>query len=168
MLSKKDIKKLIRSVLRQQRGLRDHQIIHPTRDWMVGFIGGLILLIVGAAWSFTTYKEVGERDVESVDVGEVKQTVYREDMVNAALEQFRERKEQYEALINQPEVIVPEEVIEDEEESDEPIEEVEVEEPEEPVEEIVEEESEVIEEETPEEEQPSGPPTDAPDVESGV
>lgn len=166
MTSKKEIKKLIKHVLRHQRGLRDHQIIHPRRDWMVGFIAGLLLLVIGAVWSFITYREIAERDVENVDIEEVQQTVYREDMVNSALEQFRDRKESYQVLLNRTNEITPEEIV-DVEDNVVPVEEV-VEDNVQTEEEVVN-EPEVIEEGVaPEDEQPIGPPTDAPDVESGV
>ena len=36
MISKRDITKFAKRIIRNQRGLRDHQMIHPRREWAVG------------------------------------------------------------------------------------------------------------------------------------
>lgn len=99
MISKKDITKIAKRIIRRQRGLRDHQMIHPRREWSVGLVSGFVLLLGGAVWSFLTYGEVSERDVQNVGAVEVQQTVYREEMVEAALEQFRQKKSDYQELL---------------------------------------------------------------------
>lgn len=161
MLSKKEIKKLVKRILRRQQGLHDHQMIHPRREWLTGFITGLLLLIAGGAWSSITYQEVGERDVENINVEEVKQTIYRGDIVDSALDEFRDRNEKYRALLNESNTETLEiEPAEDVEEITEPEEVIE-----EPVPEEVLVEDPVVEVE---DEQQTGPPTDAPNVELEV
>ena len=140
MISKRDIAKIAKRVLKRQSGVRDHQIIHPRREWAVGLLGGLILLIVGATWSFFTYRDVSGREVENTDTVEVEQTIYRDELVNAALEKLRERQASYQALLDernsyrppievveeQPEAVIEEEVetvTEEESVIEEPIEE---------------------------------------------
>jgi hypothetical protein len=74
-------------------------MIHPQREWVLGLVFGLLTLVGGAGWSFLTYGEVSERDVQNVDTVEVQQTVYRGEMVEAALEQFRQKNSEYQALL---------------------------------------------------------------------
>ena len=100
MISKRDIAKIAKHVLKRHRGVRDHQIIHPMREWTVGLFGGMILLILGATWSVLTYREVSNRGVENAGTVEVEQTIYRDDLVNAALEKLRERQADYQALLD--------------------------------------------------------------------
>jgi hypothetical protein len=66
---------------------------------MTGLLTGTVLLVGGAVWSFLTYGEVSERDIQNVGAVEVQQTVYRGEMVEAALEQFRQKKSDYQALL---------------------------------------------------------------------
>jgi hypothetical protein len=117
MLSKQDIKKLIKRIVRQQQGLRDHQIIHPRRDWAIGLLLGSLLLLIGSAWSIMTYREVTDEDIVSVDPGEEQPTPYREEVVNQALERFRARAVEYETAFDRAEVTAdtrqPDEVVEE-------------------------------------------------------
>ena len=87
--------------------MRDHQIIHPQRDWTLGLLGGLILLIAGGAWSVVTYQEVTERDVENTQTEEIKQTIYRDDIVNTALRDLEERHQRYLNMIEEYQVDEP-------------------------------------------------------------
>ncbi len=143
MISKRDISKIAKKILKRQKGVRDHQIIHPQREWTLGLLGGLILLIAGGAWSVVTYQEVTERDVENTQTEEIKQTIYRDDIVNTALRDLEERHQRYLNMIEEYQVDEPvyfEEEIEDseeveivEEEVEPPDEELDIEEPPEPV-----------------------------------
>lgn len=108
---------MAKRVLRRQRGLRDHQLIHPSRDWMIGFLFGVLLFVAGAVWSFLTFEEIANRDVDSVITEEVQQTVYQEETIDTALQLFRERRASYETLLGSAQITVPEEVVIAEEES---------------------------------------------------
>lgn len=107
MISKRDITKFTKRIIRNQRGLQDHQMIHPRREWGVGLVVGMLAFTGGAVWSYITYNEVRERDIESVNPAEVQQNVYQEGLVNAALSEFRQRKISYETLLNASTFIAP-------------------------------------------------------------
>ncbi len=121
MISKRDITKIAKRVLKRQSGLRDHQIIHPTREWFTGLLAGAILLAGGATWSVWTYENVSDKGVEDAEAQEAEQIIYRDDMVNTALETLRERQEIYQGIIDTKkaqQVTVIEEVEEDSDEGE--------------------------------------------------
>lgn len=107
MISKKDIAKIAKQILKRQRGLRDHQIIHPAREWFVGLGLSLLILIGGATWSAFTYIEVSKRTVETTETEVVTANVYRADIVNAALSKFRERTDNFNQLLQNRTQVIP-------------------------------------------------------------
>jgi len=102
MFSKKDIAKIARKVLKRQRGLRDHQMIHPAREWLFGLLVAVGFLAAGTTWSFITFQDLSERNVENVDEVKIKQSGYQPEAIDGALELFKERIERYEALTTSP------------------------------------------------------------------
>lgn len=164
MINKKDISKIAKRIIRRQKGLRDHQIIHPRREWAIGLLVACLLLIGGASWSFVTYNEVSERDVQSVNTTKVEQNVYQEGLVEAALEEFRSRREGYDVLLDDTENTQPEII----EKVETPDTETQLE-PEEPVESTDTDNSETESGEVGEiEESPTGPPEEPPSAELDV
>ena len=115
MISKKDIAKIAKRVFKHQRGVHDHQIIHPERDWFIGLSGGLLLLVLGSAWSVLTYRDVSDSGVENSGVSEVQQISYREDMITTALEKTNERQDNYQTLLDERKATQPlvEEVVDE-------------------------------------------------------
>lgn len=107
MKIKNNITKIAKHILKRQRGLRDHQIIHPAREWFIGLCTSLLILVGGAVWSTFTYLEVSERTVESASTEAVAGNVYRGDIVAAALEKFRERTDNFDQLLENRVQIVP-------------------------------------------------------------
>lgn len=107
MISKRDITKIAKQILKRQKGLRDHQIIHPVREWFTGLAFGLLVVVVGGIWSFVTYNEISDRDVDSSGAGEITQNVYRGEMVDTALDLFRDRKNAFAELSGTASVYLP-------------------------------------------------------------
>jgi len=99
MIHKADINRLAKKVLRYRKGVRDHQIIHPVRDWFIGVGACLCLIIAVGYWSVTTYFSVSTRSVEVVSSPTTEVAVYRADLVQAALAKFGERSATYEELL---------------------------------------------------------------------
>jgi len=172
MISKNDITKLARRIIRRQKGLHDHQMIHPKREWLVGLFFGLVLLVSGGAWSIITYDEVKNLNIESVNITEIEQTIYRGDMVEAALKEFRDRKESYQLFLDETDVVIEVSAVEEElaeGEGEEAEENIEAETPASPIETIEGEEEPSTPEQTVEDlSQSSSPPETSPEIESGV
>jgi hypothetical protein len=103
-----DIKKMVKKILRRQKGLRDHQMIHPRREWMIGFLAGVAVLLAGGTWSYLTYQEIAARDIDTVTVSEVQQTGYRGELINSALSNFESRVTDYRALLESANAMLPE------------------------------------------------------------
>jgi len=120
MINKKEILKIAKGILRKQKGIRDHQIIHPAREWWIGVLLSLVVFSGIATWSIATYSEYSNTSVVASTQATETGVVYRESLIEAALEQFSERQDNYEQLLlnrvrNIP--VVVEEVIEFEIES---------------------------------------------------
>ena len=91
MIEKNEFKKIIRNALHIKGGsLKNHQIMHPAREWFVGLLAGLIMLGLGAFWSVDTYFQYKEFSHDK-DNGSVSEPVYKESAVKAAQADFIER-----------------------------------------------------------------------------
>lgn len=108
MMSKRDITKIVRRILRQQRGIHEHQLIHPRREWAIGLLVGFLCLAGGGIWSYLTFQDVSKRDVTSINAVTIEQNVYQENVVNTALGTFEKRKEKYQAMLQVAQSIEPE------------------------------------------------------------
>jgi uncharacterized membrane protein YjgN (DUF898 family) len=91
MLSKDDIKKVAEQLWKRQPTLQDKQIMHPARDWHIGLIVGVVVILGTISWSTMTYLEnrnqAGHVSVEEKDNG----AVYRASAVEEALTIFEKR-----------------------------------------------------------------------------
>lgn len=113
MISKKDITRIIKKIARKKRGLRDHQIIHPQREWFLGLFFTLLIVAGMATWSCLTYFNVTNRSIETDAEVLTNQTVYRTEIVDAALAEFRQRAENYDQLLeNRIEIPIQNEIAE--------------------------------------------------------
>ena len=58
MISKKDITKMVKNVVRRDRGVPDRRLMHPRREWSVGLLLWITVVLAGgfyAAVTFNTY-----------------------------------------------------------------------------------------------------------------
>lgn len=100
MINKQEIKNIAKRILKFRRGVRDHQIIHPSRDWFIGLAFAVLLFGISAAWSAQVYISHKNTSVSEV-TGEIEEVVvYREAMVAAALQYFGDKQEFYTNLLN--------------------------------------------------------------------
>lgn len=118
MINKRDITEAAKKMLRKHHGLRDPQIIHPRRDWLLG-VGLALVIFTGVTWwsvaSYLNYSHISVVDsIEAADTS----VVYRAAQVQAALELYESRTQNYYGLLQNRVVQtppVPQEI--DEEES---------------------------------------------------
>lgn len=99
MIHKPDFHAIAKKIMRHQRGVREHQIIHPVREWLIGIAAFVLLAATAAYWAFVMYVEINSRSVElsAAPVAEI--VVYRPELVNAALARFGEREATYRELL---------------------------------------------------------------------
>lgn len=99
MKNKQKIKEIAKKILKSQKGIRSPQIMHPTREWLVGLLIAIIIFGSSAIWSVFMYREY--KNVSITDGGANTETiVYRESLVNAALQEFSERQKKHNDLLN--------------------------------------------------------------------
>jgi hypothetical protein len=110
MKYKSYITRLKNKVFKKKPIVRDPQLMHPDREWAIGLAIAVIIFSVCGLWSIHTYLKNRAATALPVDDTEG-QTVYRESVVKDALETVNRRKQNFDALTNQP--IVVEEVVEE-------------------------------------------------------
>ncbi len=99
MMNKNEFTKMAKRILRSSEGLHSPQLMHPSRDWIIGLLVAIVFFAAAAVWSSMTYLEYQEIAISNEDVTEVDIVVYRESLVEASLKEFDERARTYEFLL---------------------------------------------------------------------
>ena len=99
MIHKADINRIAKKVLRHRKGVRDHHLIHPAREWFIGILASICIVVGAGYWSVVTYTSINNRSVEAVVTPSTEVVVYRTELVTAALEKFGERAATFEELL---------------------------------------------------------------------
>ncbi len=116
MINRNEITSIAKKMMRQHRGLRDHQIIHPVRDWTIGVIISILMLAIVTWWSAMSYLAHSSTKIDNASDIVSTNTVYREAQVNEALKVFEKKREDYDFLLSGAKpIVVPEEDQETEE-----------------------------------------------------
>lgn len=108
MMNKPEFTKIAKNIINSQKQLKNPQIVHPSREWLIGIFVALVIFGASAAWSLQTYKQYQNTSVDENKQSEV-DVVYRESLVEAALEKFLTRSQKHAIYIegSLPEAIVP-------------------------------------------------------------
>ncbi len=99
MMNKSNFKEITKKIARSDRGVSNHRIMHPTREWGIGLLVGVIVFAATAGWgtlSFLSYRATAE-SYDEPSAEEV--VVYRDNLVKAALEIHEEREEEHQQLL---------------------------------------------------------------------
>jgi len=91
-----DIGQITKTITRKQRGLEDPVLIHPARDWAIGMVGTLVLILGAVLFSVIEYRAY--TDVSLSD--EVVQTMvpYRAAQVEQAITKYQARAAAHAAI----------------------------------------------------------------------
>jgi len=119
MMNKEEFTKIAKGIIKSSKGLQSPKIIHPNREWFTGLLITLLIFAASGVWSAQMYLQYRDtsvtENVEASDEG----VVYREAMVNSALEDLAERQNNYDDLVSYfvtnssvEEIIVKEEEVE--------------------------------------------------------
>lgn len=108
-----DIQALAKKLFHHKQGVQRPKLMHPKRDWLIGVLIGLSVIVMMIGWSAYTYLE--KRDAIGMDEPAVQVDVplYQADAVADALEIFAKRAETFNQL-NQsttPVIVLPEEPV---------------------------------------------------------
>lgn len=106
MIEKKDILAMVRHVTRHSRGVRDPQIVHPMREWIIGVGFVLVGVMVGGLYSFVVYNRTLSDQAEQPIVP-VAMVPYQAMIVERALDVYGDRRAQYDAILGTTPVPVP-------------------------------------------------------------
>ena len=104
MMNKKQFTAIVKNILHPTTRLSSPQLIHPHREWLTGLLVTVMIFVASAAWSTQMYFKHQDTNVTVVYEADV--VVYREALVNSALESFSVREEKYDSLISSNSVIV--------------------------------------------------------------
>ena len=85
MIHKKEITQFAKRVLRSQKGLRNHQLMHPRREWLTGIVIAVIIFSGSITWSSMKYFEYQNIEEQSDEPLDALVVVYRETLVAEAL-----------------------------------------------------------------------------------
>jgi len=99
-MNKKEIAKIAKKILRQQQGLSDYQIMHPTREWWLGISIGVVIFIATTVWSASVY--IKNRNAPTIEssASEQEVIVYRKSWVDTALQELKNRELALGRLLN--------------------------------------------------------------------
>lgn len=91
-MNREEFTTIAKRIVGFQKGLKNHKIIHPTRDWFIGLFMALMIFFVSAAWSATTHQKYQNTTISTGITSEEDVVVYREALVKAALEELSKRQ----------------------------------------------------------------------------
>lgn len=98
MIDKNLIKKIMKSITRRESGLRDHQIMHPAREWFLSLaiasliLGVAVFLCTKLYWFYSSLGPSSDADTDTPIV------IYRAEEIETALTEFADRKKAYETI----------------------------------------------------------------------
>ena len=107
------IQDLAKKLFRHNQGLQSAQLMHPKRDWLLGVLVGLLIIILMIGWSAYTYLEKRDAIGLNNSSAQAEIPVYRSDTVEDALALFEQRKEAFVQLSQSDTPAVPIEPVDD-------------------------------------------------------
>ncbi len=100
MIHSKQIKEIANNIFHQKRKMQDRHLIHPVRDWVFGLLVALLIFALSAVWAMSLYQAHSNISVGSTADDSPGVVVYRESLVDAALEKLDAREQEYTSLLN--------------------------------------------------------------------
>lgn len=91
MIDTKSIQKIVRTALRRSRGLEDHHLMHPAREWFSGLAVALVLVISGAAWCAYLYWDYNTIEANTTESTDAPVSIYQKAAVDSALRELEAR-----------------------------------------------------------------------------
>lgn len=97
MIESKDIKAMVTHVLQRQRGVPDRESINPAREWILGVVATVILVMIGGLISYGFYLNTISLEVDTNHVPAVA-IPYNASLVEATVIEFRARTTAYDRI----------------------------------------------------------------------
>ena len=97
MITKNDIIKMARHVLRRSQGRPDNRIIHPLRDWLIGLSIAVLMLVTLSIYAGSLFFTEKNNDIDAYSV-DIETVTYEYERVNNVLETYRARETTFDKL----------------------------------------------------------------------
>lgn len=95
-----DIKHIAKTITRKKQGLQDPQLIYPERDWAIGVVGTLVVIL--AALGFSVWQYQSYTDMSHDEAVESTMVPYRAAQVEQALTEYRAKAATHAVIIAVP------------------------------------------------------------------
>ena len=97
MIEKKDIIKMVRHIVRRDKGISDPKIMHPMREWGGGLLVSLLAIVVGGSVSASQFMTYSQDQKNQAGVTE-STVLYKAALVESALKLHNEKISIYENI----------------------------------------------------------------------
>jgi hypothetical protein len=94
------IRKMTKNVRHGPKHYREHNLLHPSREWCLGLLGAFVIGLGGAWWAFITYLHYQTVSSQQTEVTTTVTNLYNADTIRAALQVLEERAHRAEAVKN--------------------------------------------------------------------
>jgi len=110
MIETKDIVKMVKKIVRHDKGIPDTRIMHPMREWITGLVGVAIGVLVGSLFAFSVYQSYSASTTEVIVVTETV-VPYKAALVEQALASYLEKRNVFEGIIGVSKLSPAEDVV---------------------------------------------------------
>lgn len=98
MKTKTNIAVVARKLFHHKNGVRGIKLMHPNRDWMIGIVGAITIIVGMVAWSVFTYYEQREKIANTTDVTIATVPSYNAELVAQALDIAQARTDLFDSI----------------------------------------------------------------------
>jgi len=119
MMNKKEITKFAKAVIHSQKGLKNKQLMHPKREWLIGVGVALCIFIASISWSAVEYFKYETIEQQATSPSAAADAVYRETLVSEALSTYANKAVHLDALLGENVPVIPTDNTDKEDESEE-------------------------------------------------
>lgn len=118
MIPKVQLVQIFRRLRKRGRGIPDHRLIHPIRDWTVGLITTFLIFVASSVYASFTFLELSKNVDTAVPI-ESSVVTYKQENAAEVLERYAERERTFETLRNdRSNTVVPKPSSEESEDED--------------------------------------------------
>jgi hypothetical protein len=101
MINKQKITDLTKKFFHKEKILKSPRLMHPKREWLIGLLIAALLFVGTAGWSAYSYIYYRDFTPDNSDLETNEVIVYRESLVEEALNQYQQREQTYSDLLDQ-------------------------------------------------------------------
>ena len=111
MINKNDINQIVKNILKREQGIPDRRLMHPKREWAIGLLVCLLVVLSGGIYSFIIFNIYSNIKIEDVEANVSVLNYKRADALKA-IDVFQKRSDDHDLIISTRPVVIDEVVIE--------------------------------------------------------